>query len=399
VLAGQGTWLNCSYDPGDDVIYSLKWYKDNVEILGYMPLDGPRRLKVYNLTGVYIDLKRSTPNPANIYLSHTDRFSEGRYRCEVSGEAPNFHTARAHKDMTVVAIPSNGLVVSGLSERRAYGIGDLVNVSCSFGPSKPNASLDWFVNEIMMSAKAGHTLASHSVDAEGRSLITKTLTFSLTSSHFWRGEMKLQCNSLIRVEFNVSSEEIKIKNRGALIETSARVDGPLVTGLEKSYSYPSGLVELTCRTATYQDSDRIPIRLMWLYNDKEITNPQLVRTYQKMEDNATHTFHELAFRLNNPSFPTIAKGQDTKLRCVSTEEIEFTQHSIRVLRLRDHFASSASSDSALALQNHENRILSFLAAAYYSFVSTPHSSGTGPSSCVIITVSVIVLVAVLGRGL
>lgn len=56
VRAGQGTWLNCSYDPGDDVIYSLKWYKDNVEILGYMPLDEPGRLKIYNLTGVYIDV-------------------------------------------------------------------------------------------------------------------------------------------------------------------------------------------------------------------------------------------------------------------------------------------------------------------------------------------------------
>lgn len=251
-----------------------------------------------------------------------------------------------------------------------------------------------------MPAGAEHILESHSLDAEGRSVITKTLTFSVTPSHFWRGEMKLRCNSLIRVEFNVSSEEIKIKSKGTHVEVSARVDGPLVTGLRKSYRYSSDQVHLICRTETYEDSERIPLRLMWLLNDKEITNPSLVQTYQKMEDNATHTFHELNFRLTDPSFPMISKGQDTKLRCVSTEEVEFTDSAVRVLRLRDQFASSASSDSALALQNHENRILSFLAAAYYSFVSTPHSSGVRPSSCIALTVTtVVLLLSLLARGL
>lgn len=256
-----------------------------------------------------------------------------------------------------------------------------------------------FAPQFQMPAGAEHILESYSMDTEGRSLITKTLTFTLTPSHLWRGEMKLRCNSLIRVEFNVSSEEIKLKNKGTHVETSASLDGPIVTGLQKSYRYPSDHVKLSCRTETYLNSDRSPVRLMWLLNEKEITGSKLVYTTQKMQDNTTHTFHELSLRLNDPAFPMIGKGQDTKLRCVSTEEIEFSQNAVRVLRLREHYSSGASSDSALALQNHENRILSFLAAAYYTFVSTPHSAGSRPSSCIAITVTVVLLVSAFCRSL
>ena len=69
VLAGESTWLNCSYDQGEDDLYSLKWYKDNVEILGYMPMEPePLRVKIFNLSGVYIDVSLFKSHFMNDFL-------------------------------------------------------------------------------------------------------------------------------------------------------------------------------------------------------------------------------------------------------------------------------------------------------------------------------------------
>lgn len=47
-----------------------------------------------------------------------------------------------------VVIPPNGLVVSGVSEHRSYEVGDFVNVTCSYGPSRPNADLELYINDM-----------------------------------------------------------------------------------------------------------------------------------------------------------------------------------------------------------------------------------------------------------
>ncbi|KAG0433447.1 hypothetical protein HPB47_019910, partial [Ixodes persulcatus] len=100
---GEQTWLNCSYDLERDQLYSIKWYKNNVEIYRYLPSETPR-VKVYNMPGIHIDVSRS--NISDLYLNDTDLNSEGKYRCEVSAESPSFQTERAQKEMIVYAHPS-----------------------------------------------------------------------------------------------------------------------------------------------------------------------------------------------------------------------------------------------------------------------------------------------------
>ncbi|KAH6931049.1 hypothetical protein HPB50_021988 [Hyalomma asiaticum] len=42
-------------------------------------------------------------------------------------------------------LPVEDPVIRGL--RNQYQIGDPVNLTCSYGPSKPNASLTWYIND------------------------------------------------------------------------------------------------------------------------------------------------------------------------------------------------------------------------------------------------------------
>ncbi|XP_023238496.1 uncharacterized protein LOC111637270 [Centruroides sculpturatus] len=54
VIAGKSVWLRCGYDLEEDELYSVKWYKNNVEFYRYLPSDVPPGQK-YDLLGVYVD--------------------------------------------------------------------------------------------------------------------------------------------------------------------------------------------------------------------------------------------------------------------------------------------------------------------------------------------------------
>ena len=57
VSKGDSIWLECGYDLQDDELYSVKWYKDNVEFYRYLPKDTPSA-QMYPLNGVFLDVSR-----------------------------------------------------------------------------------------------------------------------------------------------------------------------------------------------------------------------------------------------------------------------------------------------------------------------------------------------------
>ncbi|GFT30122.1 ig-like domain-containing protein [Nephila pilipes] len=101
IMRGQPITLNCTFDLEEDTLYSIKWYKNNVEFYRYILGDRPPGQK-YPLQGIYLDNK--FPHGPSIHMYKTDLASEGTYRCEVSSEAPVFDTVRDEKELRVYAI-------------------------------------------------------------------------------------------------------------------------------------------------------------------------------------------------------------------------------------------------------------------------------------------------------
>ncbi|KAL1399678.1 hypothetical protein pipiens_008010, partial [Culex pipiens pipiens] len=91
--------LECHFDLNGEALYSVKWYKDGNEFYRYVPRDNPPA-QLFLLTGVSVDLLNSTEN--QIVLNNVTLASTGKYRCEVSAEAPSFQTVSSHGDMVVV---------------------------------------------------------------------------------------------------------------------------------------------------------------------------------------------------------------------------------------------------------------------------------------------------------
>ncbi|XP_023031278.1 uncharacterized protein LOC6641678 isoform X2 [Drosophila willistoni] len=103
IMRHEDATLGCKFDLDGESLYSVKWYKDGFEFYRYVPRDLPPG-QVFPLPGVDVELQNSTD--VVVVLRSVSLQSTGRYRCEVSGEAPSFQTVSGHEDMIVVEQPN-----------------------------------------------------------------------------------------------------------------------------------------------------------------------------------------------------------------------------------------------------------------------------------------------------
>lgn len=141
IMRHEDAVLGCKFDLDGESLYSVKWYKDGFEFYRYVPRDMPPG-QVFPLPGVDVELQNSTD--ISVVLRSVSLQSTGRYRCEVSGEAPSFQTVSGHEDMIVVVTPKHGPQITGGQPR--YQIGDMVRVNCTSAASKPVCHLSWLIN-------------------------------------------------------------------------------------------------------------------------------------------------------------------------------------------------------------------------------------------------------------
>ncbi|KAG8186080.1 hypothetical protein JTE90_027074 [Oedothorax gibbosus] len=306
VIRGESVWLNCTYDLGNETLYSIKWHKNNVEFYRYLPEDKPPGQR-YDLAGIHLDLSRT--DRGNIFMPYTDVESEGIYRCEVSTEAPNFQTVKAEREMRIYVNPSSKPFITGT--KSYYAPGDIVNVTCMSAPSRPAAILKWWING--EEARTHRLPPTESLD--GLFVSRLRLTFEARRSHFWDGRMKLQCEAIISQAHTLRSEEIIVasNSRGATMATGAydqQRDGPKIDGGKRVYSV-TDVVDVNCTAAKSQP----PAELHWYINDKEVRPDYLVPRKPILFPNGEESpVLGLRFVVKQRHF----QKQEMRLRCTAT---------------------------------------------------------------------------------
>ncbi|VVC87826.1 unnamed protein product [Leptidea sinapis] len=134
VLNGHSAELMCSYELEGAQLYSIRWYRNMIEFYRYVA--------------------RSDQN--RVVLTEVDRTLTGEYQCEVSADAPLFHTDIKAAEMVVVEPPLIGPNIT--SDRMTYVGGDHIHANCSSPPSLPAANITWYVNEQMLPFPANNKL-------------------------------------------------------------------------------------------------------------------------------------------------------------------------------------------------------------------------------------------------
>ncbi|CAL1288122.1 unnamed protein product [Larinioides sclopetarius] len=98
IEAGDLVRLVCIFDPEQEDLYSVKWYKDDIEFFRFLPKDKPAN-QFFEIRDVEVDMTRSSNG--TVFLKNTSRSAEGMYRCEVSADAPSFQSIFSEKFMAV----------------------------------------------------------------------------------------------------------------------------------------------------------------------------------------------------------------------------------------------------------------------------------------------------------
>ncbi|XP_049940952.1 uncharacterized protein LOC126417100 [Schistocerca serialis cubense] len=142
VAPGDTVKLTCLYDLEGDPLYTVKWYKGRQEFFRYVPKELPHT-RVFPLPGVNVDIGQS--NAHQVVLRDVQLELAGKYRCEVSADAPSFHTQVVASHMHVVYQPEGEPRM--FVEKPRYAVGDTLRANCSAPASSPPVNLTWFLND------------------------------------------------------------------------------------------------------------------------------------------------------------------------------------------------------------------------------------------------------------
>ncbi|GLV40002.1 beaten path Ia [Carabus blaptoides fortunei] len=201
VQRGEPALFICHYDLEGDALYSVKWYKGRREFYRFTPREIPSE-KIFPIPNLDVDTKRS--NGSHLSLGPVDPSVSGRYSCEVSADAPSFHTALVSGETNVVEIPHHTPTISGVKPK--YRLGDSLRGNCTSKHSNPAANLTWYINDRPANSKYVKLLKSYSLD-NGLSTSQIGLRFTVNKHHFEHGRLKIRCLASIYTVYWKSTEK------------------------------------------------------------------------------------------------------------------------------------------------------------------------------------------------
>ncbi|KAI8115065.1 hypothetical protein FF38_01350 [Lucilia cuprina] len=202
VRRGQKITLKCHYDIEDDTLYSVKWYKGRREFYRITPNEQPA-IKVFQMPGVRVDRRAS--NETQLVLDSASMATAGKYSCEVSADAPSFHTLIAAAELEVVELPHNPPLIIGIRPR--YHIGDILRGNCTSRHSKPAANLTWTVNNEEIQSSHVRHYKTHKDARNEMQTSTIGIHFVINDYHFEDGKLKIRCTAQIGDIYYKSSEK------------------------------------------------------------------------------------------------------------------------------------------------------------------------------------------------
>ncbi|XP_046812153.1 uncharacterized protein LOC111675292 [Lucilia cuprina] len=206
VRKGEKAILKCLYDLEGDSLYSVKWYKGRREFYSFTPKETPA-MKVFQFAGVKID--RSSSNESQLVLETVNAATSGKYSCEVSADAPSFHTLIGAGELEVV-VPGKDPVITGIRSR--YKVGDIVRGNCTSSHSRPAANITWTVNGYETNPAHIRHFKPHKDPRELETVIS-AIHFVVTPQHFIYGKLKIRCTAFIHDVYWKSTEKSIEENR------------------------------------------------------------------------------------------------------------------------------------------------------------------------------------------
>ncbi|KAM7302476.1 uncharacterized protein ISCGN_017992 [Ixodes scapularis] len=229
VRSGEPVQLRCEYDLESAELYSVKWYKNNVEFYRYLPSDVPPG-QSYELLGTFVDVpakyetRAGTTRHENGLQSTSvtlhfdvrpDHVARGSIRFKCTSSVTQAHSRSSEELVIGDKGPPSGRALQEsnspriLSEKSRYEVGDNVDVNCTSVLLKENpVELRWFVND-HEAQKADVVRYSNVEYSDGTKAVVLGLRFRVEARHFSDSDgLRLKCTATQTRVVQLSSEEV-----------------------------------------------------------------------------------------------------------------------------------------------------------------------------------------------
>ncbi|XP_058122343.1 uncharacterized protein LOC131293164 [Anopheles ziemanni] len=222
VRRGDSAQLYCDYELEDNErLYSIKWYKGKREFFRYTPQVHPS-VQVFSAASG-IDVERSLSNESQVVMRAVETNYSGKYRCEVSADAPSFHTIIVSGDMEVVDPPIEQPAVTGLQAR--YRPGDILRANCTSHNSKPAANLTWTINDVPIPPQYVQLFRPIKDAYTGLETSILGVNIMVALDHFVQGKLKLRCAASIHQIYHEVVEHFIPEDRPRILATGVSASG------------------------------------------------------------------------------------------------------------------------------------------------------------------------------
>ncbi|XP_075218204.1 uncharacterized protein LOC142322993 [Lycorma delicatula] len=203
VSPGDTATLVCHYDLEGEPLYTIKWYKGREEFYRYVPKEHPET-QVFPLPGIDVDVGMS--GDGRVVLREVSSELTGKYRCEVSADAPNFHTKVVSAHMRVVKkLEGDPMLVL---EKTRYTVGDMLRGNCTSPAHIPSANLTVFIN----GRKVNTSFLERKSDNYKRIRTTVGINYLVLTA----GGLRIQCVADLYNAFTTQTELVLEEDRPRL---------------------------------------------------------------------------------------------------------------------------------------------------------------------------------------
>ncbi|XP_066996216.2 uncharacterized protein [Anabrus simplex] len=152
--------------------------------------------------------KISQSNAREVTLRDVRRDLTGFYKCEVSADAPLFHTVIKSALMIVADLPDDNPSVS--IEKLKYSLGEKIRANCTSHASYPAVNLTWYLNGKQVSnSPHARVFPLLQQEPEGLEIARSSVELEATSGVFRDGKGKLRCLATLFTLYR-RSEEVEL---------------------------------------------------------------------------------------------------------------------------------------------------------------------------------------------
>ncbi|KAH8232458.1 hypothetical protein KR032_007210 [Drosophila birchii] len=234
VIMGNAATLSCQYDLEQAALYGVRWYFGQEEFYRYVPREAKPTF-VFAVAGINVDLSKS--DATSVTLKGVTRELSGSYQCEVSEDAPLFHTEIRSAHMQVIELPKDEPVMQ--VDKKVIGINDNFKAVCTVGPSYPPANITWYINGRMVYPTPLQRITQDAFEGSTTYSALDIYPHSQVLQGFFQAKYQANINLLCEVSI-LHVFHKSVQQRIGLSNAPPTTISPNLLGLEGSKRYANG---------------------------------------------------------------------------------------------------------------------------------------------------------------